>query len=102
MGFLAVGLFYIEYTNEVYYMSIEFKNDSDRLPNDSMGHIKVLIDEINSLETALPFNAICVDIDVIIDMRGNIAWEHTGDIVYNKYIGLVSLKEITKNEKDEI
>jgi len=99
MNFLAVGLFYIEYTNEVYYMTVEFINDAKRLPNDSITDIVALVNEINNLESTLPFNAICVDIDVIIDMRGNILWEHSGDVVYNKYIGLVSLKEITKKRE---
>jgi len=101
MRFLAVGLFYIEHTNEVYYMTIDFNNRSNILPNSSINDIKVLVNEINTVSSTLPFGAICVDVDVIIDMRGNIIWEHSGTPVYNSHIKLVSLEEKIKNEKDE-
>jgi len=100
MNFVAVGLFYIEHTNKLYYMSIAFTNDATRLPDDTIEDIKILVNEINSSSSHLPFGAVCVDIDAVIDTRGNVIWVHDGEVTYNDNIELMDIEEIKKYEKD--
>ena len=92
MYFIVVGLFYIERTNRLYYMTVTFANGATRLPNGSIEDIEILVDEINN-NGSFPFDAICVDIDAVIDMGGNIVWVHEGKTTYNKNIELIDVNK---------
>ena len=100
MNFLILGLFYVQRTNKLYHMAVQFANEAMRLPDDSIDDIEELIEEINNSTNAYPFDGICVDIDGVAHMNGNLVWGHDGEVTYNDNIELMDIEEIKKYEKD--
>ena len=90
-NFLAVGLFYVVDTNEVYYMSVKLNNHSNRYPEDNVDDILTLIDIINNGTIEYPLNAICIDIDAVANMSGDILWSHTGEVSYHNGVQICEL-----------
>ena len=92
-NFLAVGLFYVADKNEVYYMSVKLNNYSNRYPEDNIADISALISIINNGLTEYPLNAICVDIDAVANMSGDILWSHTGEVSYHNGVELCKIMD---------
>ena len=100
MYFLTLGLFYVQSTNKLYHKVVRFANEAMRLPDDSIDDIEELIEKINNSTNTYPYDGICVDIDAVADMNGDIVWGHNGKATYNDNIKLINIEEIKKYEKD--
>ena len=99
--FLVGGLFYIPHTKAVYHMKVKFNSTDGTYPKDNIYDIRRLIDIINNGSIEFPYNAICVDIDVIINMSDEIIWSHIGEISYHSGIKLYKITYEQNYEQNE-